>query len=92
MDINDDTKLLYLKIFSHIHGFMPFNVTGWNSAYKEEGHYPDIPENIKTLPLPNIIDKKLTKIIRNCKDDGFYFLFIVDSDGNECRTHLLNPI
>lgn len=90
-DINDDDiESLYLKIFSQIHDCMPFKVTGYNSAYKELGHYPDIPDDIKNLP--KIIDKKLIKKISKCEDDGYYFLFVADSEGNEIMTHLLNPI
>ena len=90
-DIYDDenTELLYLKIFSQIHDFLPFKVTGQNCAYKEEGYYPDVPNHIKNLP--NIIDKKLIKKISECEDE-YYFIFIVDSDGDEIMTHLLNPI
>jgi hypothetical protein len=90
-DIYDDenTELLYLKIFSQIHDFLPFIVTGQNCAYKEEGYYPDVPIDIKNLP--NIIDKKLIKRISECEDE-YYFIFIVDSDGDEIRTDLLNPI
>jgi hypothetical protein len=91
-DINDDenTEVLYLKIFSQIHDFLPFKVTEYNCAYKETGYYPDVSDDIKKLP--NIINKKLIKKISECEDDGYYFLFIIDSDGDEIMTHLLNPI
>jgi hypothetical protein len=91
-DINNDenTELLYLKIFSQIHDCLPFKVTGYNCAYKEKGYYPDVPNNIKNLP--NIINKKLIIKISELEDNGYYFIFIVDSDGDEIMTQLLNPI
>jgi hypothetical protein len=91
MDIdNDDTEQLYLKIFSQIHDCMPFEVSGCDSAYVEEGNYPDISNDIKNMH--DIIDKDLIKKITECEDKGYYFLFVVDSDGNEIITKLLNPI
>jgi len=32
------------------------------------------------------------KKITECEDKGYYFLFVVDSAGNEIITKLLNPI
>jgi hypothetical protein len=90
-DIDDaDTKQLYLKIFSQIHDCMPFEVSGYDNAYVEEGNYPDIFNDIKNMH--DIIDKDLIKQITECEDKGYYFLFVVDSDGNEIITKLLNPI
>jgi hypothetical protein len=90
-DYNDNiAKSLYLKIFSQIHHHLPFQVTGYNGAYKEKGHYPDVPDNIKSMP--NIIDQELVKKISERQDYSDYFLFVVDKYGNEVRTHLLNPI
>jgi hypothetical protein len=91
-DIDDDenTEQLYLKIFSQIHDCMPFKVSGYNSAYKEEGCYPDVSNDI--FNMHDIIDKDLIKKISECEDDGYYFLFVVDCDGDEIRTNLLNPI
>jgi hypothetical protein len=87
---NENTETLYLKIFSQIHDCMPFEVSGYNCAYKEEGHYPDISDEIKILP--NIISKKLVKKITHCEDNGYYFLFIVDSNGIDFDTYLLYPV
>lgn len=42
--------------------------------------------------MHDIIDKDLITKITECEDKGYYFLFVVDSDGNEIRTELLNPI
>ena len=68
---------------------MPFKVTGYNSAYKEKGEYPDIPNEIKDIP--NVLNKKELKRIEN-DIDGYYFFFVIDSDGNEVSTNLLIPI
>ena len=87
---DDDTERLYLKIFSQIHDCMPFEVSGWDGAYVEEGNYPDVSNDIKNMP--DIIDKDIIKKITECEDKGYYFLFVVDSDGNEIITKLLNPI
>ena len=32
---------LYLETFSYVNGHLPFITTGHNSAYREEGYYPD---------------------------------------------------
>ena len=90
-DIDDaNTEQLYLKIFSQIHDCMPFEVSGYDNAYVEEGNYPDISNDIKNMH--DIIDKDLIKQITECEDKGYYFLFVVDSDGNKIITKLLNPI
>ena len=89
-DDNNNIESSYLKIFSQIHDCLPFEVTGYNCAYKEEGYYPDVSEDIKNMP--DIIDEDLTEKIGECYDDGYYFIFIVDCDGNEIKTELLNPI
>lgn len=90
IDDDDDTEQLYLKIFSQIHDCMPFEVSGYDSAYVQEGNYPDVSNDIKNMH--DIIDKDLIKRITECEDKGYYFLFVVDSDGNEIITKLLNPI
>lgn len=92
IDEDEDIGLLYEKIFSHIYGVMPFKVTGTNSAYVQQGYCPKIPDEIKALPLPKIIDDNITKIIKNRKDGGYYFMFVIDDDGDECMTELLGPI
>jgi hypothetical protein len=88
-DIDYDEQL-YLKIFSQIHDCMPFEVSGYDNAYVEEGNYPDISNDIKNMH--DIIDKDLIKQITEGEDKGYYFLFVVDSNGNEIITKLLNPI
>ncbi len=90
MDIDDDTdyEKIYLKIFSQIHGCLPFKVTGLSVSGKDEGDYPDIPTEIEEMT--NVIDKTLVDKIE--KNGGYYFVFIVDSDGNELLTEMLFPI
>jgi hypothetical protein len=92
VDVSDDadTNQMYLKIFSQIHDCMPFQVTGLTSAYKEDGYWPDVPDDIKQLP--NIIDQSAADIIKKRVNNEHYFLFIVDSDGYDFGTHLLNPL
>ena len=85
---DDDYEKIYYKIFSQIHNCMPFEVTGYNSAYKEEGYYPDVPKNIETMP--SIISEKMVDEITN--GEGYYFLVIIDSEGDNNLTKLLIPI
>jgi hypothetical protein len=75
-------KNLYLKIFSQIHDCLPFEITGWTSAYKEEGYYPEVSEEIKLLPEIN-----LDKLERYDMYD--YFVIALDNLGNEYFTKLL---
>ena len=82
-------KNIYLKIFSQIHDSMPFKVTGVNCAYKEEGHYPDVPKEIKETP--NVLNEKELEDIED-NYDGLYFFFVINSDGEEVSTNLLIPI
>jgi hypothetical protein len=89
-DVDGDTTPIYLKIFSQIHESLPFVVTGMTSGYKEEGYYPDIPEYIQAMP--DVIDKELVNKISELEDDGYYFVFVVDSNGYAIQTELLNPI
>jgi hypothetical protein len=74
---DDDHEKIYKKIFSQIHGCLPFEVTGYNSAYKEEGHYPEIPEEIKLFKEIDIPD---------IDEDGVYFVCVMDTEGNEIFT------
>ena len=72
-DIDDaNTEQLYLKIFSQIHDCMPFEVSGCDSAYVEEGNYPDVSNDIKNMH--DIIDKDLIKQITE-----YEFINIIDS-------------
>jgi hypothetical protein len=75
-------KNFYLKIYSQINECLPFEVTGWTTGYKEEGYYPEVPEEIKALPEINL--DKLEK------DDMFdYFVIALGDNGNEYFTKLL---
>lgn len=88
MDLNknEDYEKFYKKMFSQIHDCMPFEVSGYNSAYKEEGTYPEIPKDIKIME-----EIEICKDIKENKDH-VYFLCVLDCDGNELFTKLLTPI
>jgi hypothetical protein len=75
------------KIYSQINGCMPFQATGHNEAYKELGHYPEIPENIKLMP--DIIPESLVYDIKNT-DDSIFYVLIIDSEGPIMDAQLLN--
>ena len=80
-----DYVRLYLKLFSQLHDCLPFVVTGWTSSYKEEGHYPDVPDDIAALPdVPEI------EAVRN-DADGYYVVVVIDSDGDEIMSRPLQP-
>lgn len=79
----DFCKKLYLKMYSQIYNCLPFQITGYNSAYKEEGYYPEIPEDIKNIPNINIINKL------NHNEYNIYFVFAIDKDGNEVLCEIL---
>lgn len=78
---DDDYEKIYKKIFSQIHGCLPFEVTGYNSAYKEEGYYPEISEEIKLFKEINIPD---------LEEEGVYFICVLDTEGNEIFTKMLS--
>ena len=80
---DDDYEKIYNKIFSQIHGCLPFEVAGYNSAYKEEGHYLEIPEEIKLFKEIDIPD---------IEEDGVYFACVLDTEGNEIFTGTLSLI
>ena len=77
---DDDHEKIYKKIFSQIHSCLPFEVTGYNSAYKEEGNYPEISEEIKLFKEIEIPD---------LEEEGIYFICVLDTEGNEIFTTLL---
>ncbi len=84
-DEEEDCQKLYMKMYSQLHECLPFKVTGYNSAYKEEGYYPEVPENIKNMPKIEKIEK-----IKNNEDDNFvYFVFVIDRNGKEVFTNIL---
>ena len=78
----DKCEKVYKKLFSQIHDCMPFEITGYNSAYKEEGFYSEIPEDIK---LMSEID-----IGYNICEEGVYFVCVLDHEGNEIFTKILS--
>ena len=50
------------QIYARINGHLPFVTSGYNSAYRETGGYPDVPENfisqeIADLPIPETFEK-----------------------------------
>lgn len=81
-DEEKDCQKLYMKMYSQLHECLPFSVTGYNSAYKEEGYYPEVPENIKNMP-------KIEKIKNNEDDNFVYFVFAIDRNGKEVFTNIL---
>ena len=84
-----DHKSIYLKMFSQIHDCIPFKVTGHNCAYKEEGHYPNIPAEIKKM-TDGLTEQELEDINNNYEDR--FFVFTIDSDGTNISADLLVPI
>ena len=84
-DNKDECKKIYLKMFSQIYNFLPFKINGYNSAYKEEGYYPEISEDIKKMSDINAINK----IKEQNSGDNVYFAFAIDKDGNELFTEML---
>lgn len=86
INLNEDYNEIYLKIYSEINQRLPFVVSDWNCAYKEEGHYPDIPDNYKDIP--NYLNNDIIEEI-NDSDVRFSFIFIIDKDGNEILCKLL---
>lgn len=72
------------KIFSQVHGSMPFVVTGMTCAYKDEGYFPDVPDDIKMLPE--------IEELNHLENDGYYFIIILDQDGNQICVEPLIPI
>lgn len=81
----EDCKKIYLKMFSQIYNCLPFEITDFNSAYKEEGYYPEIPDEIKNMSDIDIIEK----IKEENTGDGVYFVFAIDRNGNELFTEML---
>ena len=85
LDDEEDYENMYLKIFSQLHECMPFVVTGLTSSYKEEGHYPEVTEEMN-----NMKDIEGIKEVENMNGD--FFVCVIDSDGNELLTELLRPV
>ena len=85
-DEGKECKNLYLKMFSQLHDCLPFEVTGWNSSYKEEGEYPEVPDEIKKMPNVKIIEKMKEE---NKTGDYVYFVFAIDNEGDEVFSEML---
>lgn len=66
----EKAKKALLKIFTQYNNSMPFVVTGMTCSYKETGHYPEIPDDIKKM--------KNIKIPQLCADEQ-YFMVIVNN-------------
>ena len=60
------------KAFSQFHESLPFVVTGYNSAFKEDGYYPDVPQDIKDMDTIELNIPAYT--------DNIYFLVLIDKD------------
>lgn len=84
----EDINKIYFKLFSQIHGCMPFEITDYNSAYKEECEYPEIPEEIM---LFEEIAKEITDNIRE-NIECVYFMCVINNEGDEIFTALLTTI
>lgn len=82
----DILKKLYHKMFSQLHDCLPFEVTGHNCAYKEEGYYPEVPYDIKKMPDIKIIEEMKEE---NDSGDHVYFVFAIDNEGNEVFSEML---
>lgn len=90
MDLNEDANFetMYQKVYSQIYKCMPFQFTGYNSAYKETGYYPEITEEIRNMPP--IATRFISGISENIRNEGFiYFVSIVNDDGELVFTKLL---
>ena len=72
------------KIYSQYHGSMPFYVTGFTSSYKQTGYYPEIPKEIKEIP-------DIEEASFEPKLDNYYFVIIIDNNGNIAHTQPIIP-
>lgn len=87
---SDDYRAMYLKIFSLINKCLPFNTTGHTCSGKERGDYPKITKEIKDMTC--CVDKKIISNIKKNDDEGCYFVFVINSDGEQIFTKLLLPL
>lgn len=62
------------KIYSQINDRLPFVVTGHNSAYKEQGHYPEVSEEIKNMPTVELPYEVITY------SDNYYYMVMIDTE------------
>ncbi len=92
---NDDENGLsfvkvYQKIFSQVHGSLPFVKTGYTGSYTDTGFYPKVPKEIKKMrPL---IDDDLVDKISYDNYGTYYFLFMSDDDGQIHASKMIAPI
>ncbi len=84
-----DCEKIYQKMFSQIYDCMPFEITDYNSAYKEEGEYSEISDEVRKMEE---IGKDITDKIKENIDEYVYFLCILNDKGEEVFTKLLSPI
>jgi hypothetical protein len=89
IDLKSECEKIYKKMFSQIYGCMPFEMSESNSAYKEEGEYPEISEEIR---LMTDIGKDITDKIKENMEEHVYFLCILNANGDEIITKILSPI
>ena len=82
----EECKKLYEKMFSQIYNCLPFEVTGYDCSYRDEGFYPEITDEIKNMDEIEIIEKIKEE---NISGDNVYFVFAIDKDGNELFTEML---
>lgn len=80
---------IYLKIFSQIHGHMPFVHDGeYTPGYRETGHYSEeISPEIRNIPNYEVAD-----MVKKDNGSKYYFLLVVDSGGNDVMVKMLTPI
>jgi hypothetical protein len=71
-----------LKAFSQVNDCLPFHVTGYTSSYKEKGYYPDVPDNIKSLPDIDFPDDF---------EDCYLFGVIFDDYGLVIEKEMIHP-
>jgi len=85
-DDEEECRDLYLKMFSQLHGCLPFLTTGYSTAYKEEGYYPEVSEKILKLPNIDIIEEMKQKLEEG---DFVYFVFAINKNGDALFTEML---
>ena len=88
LEPEEEFDIIYLKIYSQIHNYLPYKITECTISGKELGYYPEVSDNIKILPN---IENEFIDEIKNNKE-GYYFYFVIDENGNEIYTGLLNPV
>jgi len=86
---NSECEKIYRKMFSQVYDCMPFEIDDYNNAYKEEGEYPEISEEIKSM---DYIRKDITDEIKKNIDEHVYFLCVLNNKGEEVFVKMLSPI